>query len=155
MSRRSLTISDLTDPREAAFVAAVFELGGPLGAPEAAMRAGYTSDPAEAPRIAAILLGSSRISRTISGEVKARFDVATSAAFNAMLEIVQDQKAPASARLTAAQAIIDRSSLGPVPSRSLSVAVQGGVEDLLALLEGDSDTGEAIDAEFHEVTPGG
>jgi hypothetical protein len=152
---RSLTIADLKDPREAAFVAALFELGGPLHGAEAAMRAGYTTDPAEAPRLAAILLGHPRISRTITGEVKARFDVATSAAFNATLEILQNPKAPASARLSAAELIFNRSSIGPVPSRSLSVTATGGIEDLIVLLEGPQDLdGNAIDAEFHEVPLG-
>jgi hypothetical protein len=153
---RSLTIADLKDPREAAFVAAIFELGGPLHGAEAAMRAGYTSNPNEAPRLAAILLGSSRISRAITGEVKARFDVATSAAFNVILEIAMDGKAPASARLSAAQDILNRSSLGPVPSRSMSLTAHTSVEDLLEQLEqGDRGAGAAIDAEFREVAPEG
>lgn len=156
MSRRPLTITDLRDPREAAFVGAIFELGGPLHGAEAAMRAGYTSDPGEAPRVAAILLGSSRIARAITGEVKARFDVATSAAFNAMLEVCQDPKAPASARLSAAQAIIDRSSLGPVPSRSMSLTAHTTIEELLEQLDArGGEDGEVVDAEFREVAPEG
>ena len=152
---RSLTLADLKDPREAAFVAAVFELGGPLHGAEAAMRAGYTADPDKAPGIAAILLGNSRISRAITGEVKARFDVATSAAFNTMLEICGDPKAPATARLSAAQAIMDRSSLGPVPSRSMSLTANVTVEDLLDQLgDGAGRAGEVVDAEFSEVAPG-
>lgn len=153
---RHLTLADLKDPREAAFVAALFELGGPLHGAEAAMRAGYTTDPAEAPRVAAILLGSSRISRAITGEVRARFDVATSAAFNTMLEILQDPKAPASARLAAAQAIIDRSSIGPVISRSAAVTAQITIDDLIIQLgDGDAEAAQAsdvVDAEFSEVT---
>ena len=153
---RSLTLADLKDPREAAFVAALFELGGPLHGAEAAMRAGYTADPDKAPGIAAILLGTPRISRTITGEVKARFDVATPAAFNTMLEICGDPRAPATARLSAAQAIIDRSTIGPVPSRSMSLTVQTTVEDLLERLDGrESGAGEAIDAEFSEVASEG
>jgi hypothetical protein len=155
MPRRPLTIADLRDPREAAFVGAIFELGGPLHGAEAAMRAGYTRDPDEAPRVAAILLASPRISRAIAGEVKARFDVATSAAFNTMLEVCQDPKAPAPARLSAAQAIIDRSSIGPVPSRSMSLAVHTTVEQLLEELDGRSSEagGDVVDAEFREVAP--
>jgi hypothetical protein len=153
---RSLTIADLKEPREAAFVAAVFELGGPQYGAEAAMRAGYTADPNEAPRIAAILLGSSRIAKAIAGEVKARFDVAASAAFNTILEIAADRKAPASARLAAAQAIIDRSSIGPIPSRSVSLTGNGSIEELLTLLDGnESESGEVIEAEFSDVAPEG
>ncbi|HEY5409299.1 MAG TPA: hypothetical protein VIJ94_01105 [Caulobacteraceae bacterium] len=153
---RSLTLADLKDPREAAFVAAVFELGGPLYGAEAAMRAGYTSNPNEAPRVAAMLLGSSRISRAITGEVKARFDVATSTAFNTMLEICQDTKAPATARLSAAQAIIDRSSIGPVPSRSMSLTATVGIEELLTQLGEDGGRhGDVVEAEFSDVTPEG
>jgi hypothetical protein len=154
MSRRSLTIADLTDPREAAFVAAVFELGGPQFGAEAVMRAGYTSDPNEAPRIAAILLSSSRIPRAITGEVRARFDVAASSAFNTILEIAADRKAPASARLSAAQAILDRSTLGPVPSRSMSLTANVTVEDLLEQLGGDgAPAGAVMDGEAVDVTP--
>lgn len=141
---RPLTIADLSDPREAAFVAAVFELGGPQHGAEAALRAGYTRDPTEAPRVAAILLGSPRIGRAVVGEVRARFDLATAAAFNTILDICQDPKAPASARLSAAQAILDRSSVGPVPSRSMSVTAALSIDDLiLQMSEGD----DAIDGE--------
>lgn len=151
---RSLTLADLKDPREAAFVAAVFELGGPQYGAEAALRAGYTTDPTEAPRLAAILLGSSRISRAITGEVKARFDVATSAAFNVILEIAADPKAPASARLSAAESILSRSSIGPVPSRSMSLTAHATVEDLLERLDGrEGPPGDVIEAEFSEVAP--
>jgi hypothetical protein len=94
MSRRSLTLADLTDPREAAFVAAIFELGGPQHGVEAAIRAGYATDADEGRLIAAALLGHQRIARAITGEVKARFDVATAAAFNATLEILQDARRP-------------------------------------------------------------
>lgn len=154
MSRRPLTIADLTEPREVAFAAAVFELGGPQFGAEAAIRAGYTTDPNEAPRIAAILLSSSRIARAITGEVKARFDVAASAAFNTILEIAADRKAPASARLSAAQAILDRSTLGPVPSRSMSLTANVTVEDLLEQLGGDGATGDGVmEGEAVEITP--
>lgn len=153
---RSLTLADLKDPREAAFVAAVFELGGPQYGAEAALRAGYTRDPQEAPRIAAILLSSPRIARVITGEVKARFDVATSAAFNAILAILEDPKAPASARLSAAQAILDRSTIGPVPSRSMSLTASLSVEDLLERLDGrDGEPSDVVDAEFSEVASEG
>lgn len=143
MSRHTVTIADLRDPREAAFVGAVFELGGPQYGAEAALRAGYTRDPDEAPRLAAILLGTPRIARVFTGEVRARFDVAVSAAFNTMLEICQDPKAPASARLSAAQAILDRSSIGPVPSRSTNLTASLSVEELLERL--DARGGEADD----------
>ena len=152
MSRRPLTLADLSDPREAAFVAAVFALGGPQHGAEAAIRAGYTGDPDEARLVSAILLGSSRIARAITGEVKARFDVATAAAFNAILEIVQDRKAPATARLSAAQAILDRSSVGPVPSRSMSLSASVSVEDMLARLDvEDARAGGVVEGEFREV----
>jgi hypothetical protein len=160
MTRRSLTIADLTDPREAAFVAAIFELGGPQHGVEAAIRAGYATDESDARLIAAALLGHHRIARAITGEVRARFDLATAAAFNTMLAILQDPKAPASARLTAAQAILDRSTIGPVPSRSVSLTASVTVEDLLAELDAENAAretgdGEVLDAEYSEVAPEG
>jgi len=101
-----------------------------------------------------MLLGSSRISRAITGEVKARFDLATATAFNTMLEICQDPKAPANARLSAAQAILDRSTLGPVPSRSMSLSASVSVEELLERLDAQGgQAGEVVDAEFSEVVP--
>ena len=69
---KALTIADLTDPREAAFVATIFELGGPQHAGQAALQAGYANTLEEAERAAAFLLGSSRIGRVITGERKAR-----------------------------------------------------------------------------------
>jgi hypothetical protein len=160
MASRSLTIADLADPREAAFVAAIFELGGPQHGVEAAIRAGYATDESDARLIAAALLGHQRIARAITGEVKARFDVATSAAFDTMLAILQDPKAPASARLTAAESILNRSSLGPVPSRSVALTASVSIEDALAALDAEeaargSGAGEVLDAEYSEVSPEG
>jgi len=155
---RSLTLADLKDPREAAFVAAIFELGGPQYGAEAALRAGYTTDQAEAPRIGAILLAAPRIARVITGEVRARFDVAAAAAFDTILTIATDPKAPASARLTAAQEILSRSSIGPVPSRSMSLHANVTVEELLSQLDISGQpagaAGDVIDVEAVDVTPG-
>ena len=136
---RSLTIADLSSPQEAAFVAALFSLGGPQHAAEAALRAGYADTCEEAERAAAFLLGSSRISRVITGEIKARFDVAAAAAFNTLLEICTNKSAPASSRISSAQEILARSSLGPIPSRSVSVTAQTSIEDLLRQLDERSD----------------
>ena len=119
----SLTIASLTDPREVAFVAALFELGGPQHGTQAAMRAGYGLTEEKAGRAAAFLLASPRISRVIAGETKARFDAATAAAFSTLVEICSDPKAPSNARITAAEHILNRSSLGPPISRSASVHV--------------------------------
>jgi hypothetical protein len=128
---RALTIRDLSDPREALFVAALFDLGGPQHAAEAALRAGYADTAEGAERAAAFLLGSQRISRVITGEIKARFDTAAVAAFNTLVEVCADTRAPASARISAAESILNRSSIGPVPSRSMSVTARVGIEDLL------------------------
>lgn len=134
---RVLTIADLSDPREAAFVAAILDLGGPQNAAAAALRAGYATNAEDAERAAAFLLGSSRINRAIIGEIKARFDSAAAAAFGTLVAICSDQRAPANARISAAQEILNRSSLGPVPSRSFAVTAQAGrsVEDFLAELD--------------------
>ena len=125
---RTLTIADLSSPQEAAFVAALFDLGGPQHAAAAAMRAGYGDTPEEAERAAAFLLGSSRISKVITGEIKARFDTAAAAAFNALLEICGDRRAPANARISAAQEILNRSSIGPIVSRSAVLKAEAGIE---------------------------
>ena len=119
---RQLTIASLTDPREAAFVAALFDLGGPQHGAEAAMRAGYAGTSDEAARAAAFLLGSTRISRCIVGEIKARFDVAAGAAFSTLLSICVNGRSE-QARISAAQEILNR-SLGPIPSRSVTLTAQ-------------------------------
>jgi len=152
---RPLTLADLKDPREAAFVAALFELGGPQHGVEAAMRAGYADTPEQAERISAFLLGSSRICRAVTGEIKARFDVAAAAAFDTLLEICSNKYAPASARITAAQDILNRSSIGPVPSRSVNVNAEVGIEELLAKLDAKEEArarGDIIEGRGREVS---
>lgn len=130
---RALTLADLSDPREAAFVAALLELGGPQYAAAAALSAGYADNEQDAERAAAFLLGASRINRAIVGEIKARFDTAATAAFAALVAICADPKSPANARISAAQEILNRSSLGPIPSRSFSVSARSerSIEDIL------------------------
>ena len=132
---RPLTVANLSDPREAAFVAAVFALGGPQHATEAALQAGYGKTPDEAERAAAFLMGSARISRAIVGEIKARFDVAAAAAFNTLVEVCTNRSAPANARISAAQEILNRSSIGPIPSKSTSVGASEGIEDWIRQLD--------------------
>lgn len=136
MSNKFLpTVANLSDPREAAFVATIFELGGPQHAPEAAYRAGYGKTPAEAERAAAFLLGAPRIAKVIVGEIKSRMDVAAASAFNTLLEICADPRAKASARITAATEILNRSTLGPPISRSATLRADVSIEDLLDQLD--------------------
>lgn len=132
---RTITTANLSDPREVAFVSALLELGGPQHAVAAAQRAGYGSTPEEAERAASALLASNRIARAIVGEIRAGFDIAAATAFSTLLNVCNDPRAPASARISAAQEILSRSSLGPTPSRSLAVTAQVGIEDLLAQLD--------------------
>jgi hypothetical protein len=146
---RPLTVADLHSPGEAAFVAAILELG-PAGAAEAALRAGYGATPQEAARAAAFLLGSDRIRRVIVTETKARFDTLITDAQNALAEIVRDKSLPASARISAAQEILNRSSVGPIPSRSMQVTAQVGIEDLIARLDAEE---AARLADAVDVTP--
>jgi hypothetical protein len=131
------TIASLSNPKEVIFVTALLELGGPQYAPEAAIRAGYASTVAEAERAAAILLGAPRISKAITAEVKRRFDIATATAFQTLLEICVNPRAPANARISAAQEILNRSEIGPVISRSATanLNVRGGIEELLDKLD--------------------
>jgi len=136
--KRTLALSDLNDPREAAFVTAIFELGGPHYAGEAALRAGYADTVEDAERAAAFLLGASRIQR-----VKSRFDVAAATAFNTLLEVCVNPKAPANARISAATEILNRSSVGPVPSRSTNVTANVSIEDFLARLDDSEDASNA------------
>lgn len=132
---RPITTADLSDPREVAFVTALLELGGPQHAVEAARRGGYGVTEEEVQRAASILLASSRISRALVGEIRAGFDFAAASAFKTLLDVCNDPRAPASARISAAQEILSRSSLGPTPSRSLAVTAQVGIEDLLERLD--------------------
>jgi hypothetical protein len=133
---RALTVANLTHPQEVAFVTALIELG-PQHAAQAALRAGYGTTQEEAERAAAFLLAAPRISRAITGEIKARFDVAAAAAFNTLVEIAADKDAPASSRITASKEILDRSTLGPPVSRSAVLHASQGfcIEDLLQRLD--------------------
>src|SRR5580692_6354973 len=131
---RPITLT-LSDPREISFVAIMLDLGGPQFAAEAAKRAGYAKTEAEADRAAELLLSSPRIARAITGEVRRRFDVATALAFNTLLEICANPGAPANARISAAQELINRSSIGPIASRSMSISAHTSVEDLLERLD--------------------
>ncbi len=123
----------LTDAREISFVTALLDLGGPHYAAEAAKRAGYAQADVDADYAAALLLSHPRIAKAIASAVKHRFDVAAATAFNTMLEICMNPKAPANARITAAQEILNRSSVGPIMSRSatLNLNADTGVEALL------------------------
>jgi hypothetical protein len=132
---RHLSTPELSDAREISFVSALLDLGGPQFAAEAAKRAGYGRSDAEADRAASLLLGAPRIARAITGEVRRRFDIATAIAFNTLLEICVNPAAPANARITAAQELLNRSTIGPVASRSMSISAHTGVEELLAQLD--------------------
>jgi hypothetical protein len=143
MSRRPATI-DLSDPREVTFVAAMLDLGGPQFAAEAAKRAGYAETDGPAQRAADLLLGTPRIAQAITKEVRRRFDIATSIAFNTFLEICADPQAPANARISAAQEILNRSTIGPVPSRSIGVVAHTGIEELLERLDAQEHGTDAI-----------
>jgi hypothetical protein len=146
MSKSLPTLASLSDPRESLFVAALLELGGPQHAGEAALRAGYADTLEGAERAAAFLLGASRIQKVITAEIKARFDIAAAAAFAALVEIASDKKAPANARVSAAESILNRSSIGPVPSRSMSIVARTGIEELLEKLD-------AAERETIDITP--
>lgn len=85
-----------------------------------------------------------------------RFDIAASIAFNTLLEICVNSRAPANARITAAQELLNRSSIGPVASRSMNISAHTGVEELLAQLDaaesGDplSNAAKVIDVMPHQ-----
>jgi hypothetical protein len=134
---RALTVANLTHPQEVAFATALIELGGPQYAAQAALRAGYGTTLEEAERAAAFLLASSRISRAITGEIRARFDLAAATAFNTLVEVAADRNVPAGSRITAAKEILDRSTLGPPVSRSavLHARQEFCIEDLLLKLD--------------------
>ena len=128
-------IATLSDA-ELAFVTAILDLGGPQHAPEAAMRAGLASTVSEAEYVAALLLSHPRIAKAITAAIKHRFNVAAAGAFNTLLEICANVRAPANARITAAQEILSRSEIGPLPSRSAPPGPNdSGVESLLDKLE--------------------
>jgi hypothetical protein len=128
-------VANLSDPRETLFVTALLDLGGPHYAAEAAKRAGYAITDVEASRAAALLLGTPRIARAITGEVRRRFDIATATAFDTLLQVCVNPASPANARISAAQEILSRSTIGPIISRSASLRAEGGIEEILDLLD--------------------
>ena len=128
-------IAALTEAREVAFVTALLELGGPHYAAEAAKRAGYAKTDADAEYAAALLLSHPRIAKAITGEVRRRFDIAAASALNTLLEVCVNPRAPANARISAAQEILNRSSMGPIASRSVSVSASFSHEDMVEAYE--------------------
>jgi len=136
------------NPQQSLFLAALLELGGgPQHGAEAALIAGYGETHQEAERAARILLKSPKIIKALKGGVSQRFDAAAAAAFNTLLEICTNKQAPASARNTAAQEILNR-SLGPVPSRSMTISAKvESVEDIWERLDAKEAEarGEVID----------
>lgn len=150
---RPPAIADLSEPKEVLFVTSVLDLGGPQFAAEAAIRAGYAKTDAEADRAAAFLLAAPRIAKAITGEVKRRFDIATASAINTLLEICVNPKAPANARISAAQEILNRSSVGPIVSRAASanLHIESGIEALLAKIKRAEEEG-LVDITPIEVT---
>jgi hypothetical protein len=136
------------DAQQSLFVTLFLELGGaPQHGVEAAYGAGYGETRGDAADAARVLLKSPKIVRAIKEGVGQRFDTAIAAAFSTYLEICTDAKAPANARISAADAILNRSSVGPVPSRSMSITARTSVEDLLEKLD-QAEHGEPLD-----VTP--
>jgi hypothetical protein len=151
---RPPTVATLTDSREIAFLAALFELGGPHYAVEAAKRAGYAETDADAEYAAALLLSHPRIAKAITGEVRRRFDIATASAINTLLEVCINPRAPANARISAAQEILSRSSLGPVVSRSAVLKAESGIEEFLdALDKRERAAQRPVGADVIDITP--
>jgi hypothetical protein len=140
-------MSTLSDPREITFVTILLDLGGAHYAAEAAKRAGYAETEADADYAAALLLSHPRIAKAITGEVKRRFDIATASAINTLLEVCVNSRAPANARISAAQEILNRSSIGPVISRTASanLNVGTGIEALLEKLDAAQEEELTID----------
>ena len=119
-------------PTHLHFITRLLELGGghQHGA-EAALCAGMADTYEEAEHVARILLESPKIMKALKEAIVHRFDVAAGAAFNTLLNVCVNGRSE-SARISAAQEILNRSSLGPVPSRSLSVVAKvNGIEELL------------------------
>jgi len=148
----SPSLLGLSDPREITFVTTLLDLGGPQYGHEAAKRAGYARTDAEADRAAALLLSHPRIAKAIAREVQRRFDIAAAGAFNTLLEVCANQRAPANARITAAQEILNRSSVGPIVSRSAVIKAEGGIEDLLDALD-RKERGQPREGPMIDITP--
>jgi phage terminase small subunit len=124
------------DLQQMQFVTAFLELGGRAqdGVP-AALSAGYGDGSADdAKRCANILLAAPKITNALRSATVQRFDVAVVAAFTTLLDICSSKSAPANARIAAAQEILNRSSIGPIVSRSVGLRAQVGVcvEDFIA-----------------------
>ena len=111
-------------PAHLLFITRLLELGGGHhhGA-EAALCAGLADTYEDAEHAARILLESPKIMKALKEAIVHRFDIAAGAAFNTLLEVCVRGRSE-SARISASQEILNRSSLGPIPSRSLSVTAK-------------------------------
>ena len=152
----SMSLTELNG-QQRLFLTALLELGGgPQNASAAAMTAGYADNGPDAERAARILLGSPKIIKALKNAINHRFDVAASAACETLVEICTNKKAPARARISAAEKILDRApSFGPIASRSMSISANVGIEDLLDRLDAQEREAKApaIDVEAVDITP--
>ena len=109
--------------------------------------------------MARVLLESPKIMKALREALAHRFDVAASAAQATLLEICADKRAPARARISAAQEILNRApSVGPVASRSVNVTAKATVEDVLDFLDAKekelaSNKASVIEGSAIDVTP--
>lgn len=140
-----LTIANLTHPQEIAFVSAVVALGGPQHGAEAALQAGYTADAREAGDVAERLLSARRIRSAIAGETRSRFEAAAPAAFTTLMNVCINGRSESS-RVAAAQEILNR-AIGPIPSRSVAITARASIEELLGLLDKETE-GRMLDGEY-------
>lgn len=126
------------DAQQAHFVAALYDLGGSTqDGPQAALIAGYADDYDEAARCARILLKSPKILKAMREAMRQRFDALVGLAARTLESVAADPKAPANARIAAAESILNRSSVGPVPSRSVSFQATSSVDELIKRLDAE------------------
>lgn len=127
-------MDDLT-PMQRSFVDLFLESDGSRKAATEAARAAGCGPTTEKARAAAReMLRNPRVCAVLNSEVRKRFDSEVVTALKTLADLSSSAKSE-QVRLSAAQAILDRSSIGPIMSRNANVNVNTGPQMIMEALQ--------------------
>lgn len=158
-SKGVIDAADLS-PAQRRFVDYYAEMGHkPGGGADAALAAGYGQGKnRESAKVrASELLRSEKILNALRDALTRKLNSAATLGVNTLIDLVLNAQSE-QVRLSAAQQLIDRSSIGPIISRSAHLHATGGVEELLEKLDAQVQAAEAevpptTEASFVEIDP--
>jgi hypothetical protein len=149
-------------PRKAAFVRAYLDNldSGNVGrgsTVDAVQAAGISPDNRNAARVRAYeLMRDTDVLSALHNEQIRKLNAGSSLGVAVLIDLARTAKSE-TVRFQAAAQLVDRSPLGPVPSRSMNVHANVSIEELLAQLDAPGGQGAqpcgVIEAEYDDVTP--